>query len=76
MTDLRTDLETAATPHEEHLESYFYSEAQAADRFGIHRTTLRNLALAGKAPVAPFQITEHRRVYRRCDVDRLGGIES
>lgn len=66
-----------ATPveHEEHLECFFYSEAEAADRLGIHRTTLRNLALQGKSPVEPIPITEHRRVYRRIDIHRLAGIE-
>lgn len=61
--------------HEEHLECFFYSEAEAADRLGIHRTTLRSLALAGKAPVEPIPLTEHRRVYRRIDIHRLAGIE-
>lgn len=61
--------------HQEHLECFFYSEAEAADRLGIHRTTLRSLALAGKSPVEPIPLTEHRRVYRRIDIHRLAGIE-
>lgn len=67
----------AAEPvaHEEHLECFFYSEAEAADRLGIHRTTLRSLALAGKAPVEAIHLTEHRRVYRRIDIHRLAGID-
>jgi hypothetical protein len=75
VTDLRLDLDPVAEPHETHLESFFYSEAQAADRLGIHRTTLRNLALCGKAPCEPLQITEHRRVYRIIDIHRLAGID-
>ena len=75
MTDLRVGVDAAPDPHEEHLECFFYSEAEAADRLGIHRTTLRSLALAGKAPVEPVPITDHRRVYRRIDVHRLAGLE-
>ena len=74
MTDLRTEGDVTAGPHEGHLECYFYTEAQTADRLGIHRTTLRNMALEGRAPVEPFQMTEHRRMYRRVDVDKLGGV--
>ena len=57
-------------------DSFFYSEAEAAARLGLHRTTLRALALAGLAPVEPVAITPHRRVYRRIDIHRLAGIES
>ena len=46
-----------------------------ADRLGIHRTTLRTLALAGEAPVEPVLLTRHKRVYRRIDVQRLAGLE-
>ncbi len=60
----------------ERLECFFYSEAEAADRLGIHRTTLRSLALAGKAPIEPIHLTEHRRVYRRVDIHRLAGVEA
>lgn len=56
--------------------SLFYSEAEAATRLGLHRTTLRALALAGCSPVEPVAITPHRRVYRRIDIHRLAGIES
>lgn len=70
-----TDLSAATTHEDEHLECFFYSEAEAADRLGIHRTTLRSLALAGQAPVEPIAITEHRRVYRRIDIHRLAGLE-
>ncbi|QKJ20546.1 hypothetical protein [Microbacterium hominis] len=62
-------------PHDDHLECFFYSEAEAADRLGIHRTTLRALALQGKSPVEPIPLTDHRRVYRRIDIHRLAGIE-
>lgn len=55
--------------------SLFYSEAEAATRLGLHRTTLRALALAGRSPVEPVAITPHRRVYRRIDIHRLAGIE-
>jgi hypothetical protein len=75
VTDALTTQEVPAPPLETHLECLFYTEAQTADRLGIHRTTLRNLALSGKAPCKPFQFTAHRRFYRRIDVDRLGGIE-
>lgn len=78
-TQLEEDVEETTTPapvpHEDHLECFFYSEAEAADRLGIHRTTLRSLALAGKAPVEAIHLTEHRRVYRRIDIHRLAGIE-
>lgn len=56
--------------------SLFYSEAEAAARLGLHRTTLRALALAGISPVEPVAITPHRRVYRRIDIHRLAGIQS
>ncbi|MBX3193873.1 MAG: hypothetical protein KF727_02075 [Microbacteriaceae bacterium] len=55
--------------------SLFYSETEAAARLGLHRTTLRALALAGRAPVEPIPLTEHRRVYRRADIHRLAGLE-
>ena len=56
--------------------SLFYSETEAAARLGLHRTTLRSLALAGRAPVEPIVLTEHRRVYRRTDIHRLAGLET
>lgn len=62
--------------HHSHLECFFYSEAEAADRLGLHRTTLRSLALAGKAPVEAIHLTEHRRVYRRIDIHRLAGLDA
>jgi hypothetical protein len=55
--------------------SLFYSETEAAARLGLHRTTLRALAIAGRAPVEPIPLTEHRRVYRRADIHRLAGLE-
>ena len=55
--------------------SLFYSESEAAARLGLHRTTLRALALEGRAPVEPIPLTEHRRVYRRTDIHRLAGLE-
>lgn len=57
-------------------ERLFYSEAETATIIGIHRTTLRMLALAGKAPVEAIHVTEHRRVYRKRDVHRLAGLET
>lgn len=53
----------------------FYSEEETAALLGIHRTTLRTLALAGEAPVEPVLLTRHKRVYRRIDVQRLAGLE-
>jgi hypothetical protein len=52
----------------------FYSEEETAALFGIHRTTLRMLALDGRAPVEPVRLTQHKRVYRRIDVERLAGV--
>lgn len=52
----------------------FYSEEETAALLGIHRTTLRILALDGRAPVEPIRITQHKRVYRRIDVERLAGV--
>ena len=52
-----------------------YSEEETAALLGIHRTTLRTLALAGEAPVEPVLLTRHKRVYRRIDVQRLAGLE-
>lgn len=56
------------------LKPLFYSEEEAALLLGIHRTTLRTLAVRGCAPVPPVQITDHKRIYRRIDVERLAGI--
>lgn len=56
------------------LKPMFYSEEEAALLLGIHRTTLRTLAVHGRAPVPPVQITEHKRIYRRIDVERLAGL--
>ena len=56
--------------------SRFYSETEAAARLGLHRTTLRALALSGRAPVEPIPLTDHRRVYRRADIHRLAGLET
>jgi hypothetical protein len=66
----------ARPPFEGDTGSLFYSETEAAARLGLHRTTLRALALAGLSPVEPVAITPHRRVYRRIDVHRLAGIET
>lgn len=77
MTDLFETPRVDTRPDErDHLECFFYSEAEAADRLGIHRTTLRHLALEGKAPVEPVHVTEHRRLYRRVDIHRLAGLET
>jgi hypothetical protein len=64
----------ARPPIEGDKGSLFYSETEAAARLGLHRTTLRALALAGRAPVEPIPLTEHRRVYRRADIHRLAGL--
>ena len=53
----------------------FYPEEETAALLGIHRTTLRTLALAGTSPVEPIRLTQHKRVYRRIDVQRLAGLE-
>lgn len=66
-TDLELTSAAALTP-------LFYSEEEAALLLGIHRTTLRHLAVEGKAPVPPVHITEHKRIYRRIDVERLAGV--
>lgn len=52
----------------------FFSEEETAALLGIHRTTLRALALDGRAPVEPIRLTHHKRVYRRIDVERLAGV--
>jgi hypothetical protein len=52
----------------------FCSEEETAALLGIHRTTLRTLALAGCAPIAPVALTEHKRVYRKVDIERLAGV--
>lgn len=52
----------------------FYSEEETAALLGIHRTTLRTLAMDGRAPVEPIRLTQHKRVYRRVDVERLAGL--
>lgn len=67
LTDTELAPTTALTP-------LFYSEEEAALLLGIHRTTLRHLAVDGKAPVPPVHITEHKRIYRRIDVERLAGV--
>ena len=51
----------------------FYSEEETAALLGIHRTTLRGLALDGRAPVEPIRLTQHKRGYRRIDVEHLAG---
>jgi hypothetical protein len=30
--------------------------------------------LDGRAPVEPIRLTDHKRVYRRIDVERLAGV--
>lgn len=71
-----TSSTTGRPPLEGSNGSLFYSETEAAARLGLHRTTLRSLALTGRAPVEPIVLTEHRRVYRRADIHRLAGLES
>ena len=56
------------------LARLFYSEEETAALLGIHRTTLRTLALDGRAPVEPIRLTDHKRVYRRIDVERLAVV--
>ncbi|WP_449282955.1 hypothetical protein [Leucobacter sp.] len=65
---------TAPAEDQEHA-PLFYSEEETASLLGIHRTTLRTLALSGQAPVEPIPLTRHKRVYRRIDVRRLAGLE-
>lgn len=67
LTDAEVAPATALTP-------LFYSEEETALLLGIHRTTLRHLAVEGHAPVPPVHITEHKRIYRRIDVERLAGV--
>lgn len=67
--DENTEAVTTAPPA-----PLFYSEAQTATLLGIHRTTLRTLALDGRSPVEPIRLTQHKRVYRRVDVERLAGL--
>lgn len=55
-------------------ERLFYSEEETAALLGIHRTTLRALAVEGRAPVEAVALTAHKRVYRRIDVERLAGV--
>ncbi|MGX1695331.1 MerR family transcriptional regulator [Microbacterium keratanolyticum] len=52
----------------------FFSEEETAALLGIHRTTLRALALKGRAPIEAIHVSEHKRIYRRVDVERLAGI--
>jgi len=52
----------------------FCTEEETAALLGIHRTTLRTLALAGSAPIEPVVLTEHKRVYRKVDIERLAGV--
>ncbi|WP_223627329.1 helix-turn-helix domain-containing protein [Microbacterium sp. EST19A] len=52
----------------------FLSEEEAAAQLGIHRTTLRALALAGRSPIEPVSLTAHKRIYRLRDLERLGGV--
>ena len=56
------------------LAPLFYSEEETAALLGIHRTTLRNLAWEGRAPMEPIRLPQHKRVYRRIDVERLAGV--
>ncbi|MDJ1371528.1 hypothetical protein [Gulosibacter molinativorax] len=66
----------STAPTDEHRPApLFYSEEETAALLGIHRTTLRTLALAGASPVEPIRLTQHKRVYRRIDVQRLAGLE-
>jgi hypothetical protein len=67
---------TEAVHAADRLECLFYSESEAADRLGLHRTTLRALALEGRAPVEAIKLTDHRRVYRRVDIHRLAGVDT
>ncbi len=73
LVDLSASDDVARVDHPE-LTPLFYSEEEAALLLGIHRTTLRTLAIRGCAPVPPVQVTEHKRIYRRIDVERLAGI--
>ena len=68
------DLTTLPAPDTHQLTPLFYSEEEAAFLLGIHRTTLRTLAMHDEAPVPAIHITEHKRIYRRIDVERLAGV--
>lgn len=66
----------STAPRDEHQRApLFYSEEETAALLGIHRTTLRTLALSGASPVEPIRLAQHKRVYRRIDVRRLAGLE-
>lgn len=52
----------------------FLSEEEAAAQLGIHRTTLRALAVEGRSPIEPVNLTAHKRIYRLRDLERLGGV--
>ena len=52
----------------------FLSEEEAAAQLGIHRTTLRALALNSRSPIEPVHLTAHKRIYRLRDLERLGGV--
>ena len=73
LVDLSESDDVAGVHHPE-LTPLFYSEEEAALLLGIHRTTLRTLAIHGQSPVPPVQVTEHKRIYRRIDVERLAGL--
>jgi excisionase family DNA binding protein len=75
MTDIQNRPTYFKNDRPDPLECFFYTEAEAAERLGVHRTTLRHLALEGRSPVEAIQITEHRRIYRRVDIHRLAGLE-
>jgi hypothetical protein len=68
------DTTTTTAPDVHDLTPLFYSEEEAAFLLGIHRTTLRTLAMHNEAPVPAIHITEHKRIYRRIDVERLAGV--
>ena len=66
--------QSTASTDEHQRAPLFYSEEETAALLGIHRTTLRALAVSGQALVEPIQLTPHKRVYRRIDVERLAGV--
>ncbi|GAB3599576.1 hypothetical protein [Microbacterium tumbae] len=66
----------STAPADEHQRApLVYSEEETAALLGIHRTTLRALALSDTSPVEPIRLTQHKRVYRRIDVQRLARLE-
>lgn len=54
-------------------DSAFLTESEAAALLRVNRTTLRAMALAGKAPVEPVYVTPRKRIYPRRKLELLAG---